>query len=102
MRPLRRTGYALVIMMMAAAVPAMAAAPAAADPGFCGVRSDLYQAGGRISYVVRNKCAQSVNLDVFLPEIGTLAYPGCQAVAGGRYGYYSHNWADRGWQVRAC
>ena len=81
------------------------AEPAVADPGGCGVRHALIpadQAGGRLTYVVRNQCTTTYNFEVFLPSVGKSSEGGCRTVAGGDYGYYSSFVADPNWQVRLC
>ncbi|WP_163507529.1 hypothetical protein [Fodinicola acaciae] len=79
-------------------------APAAADPGFCGVRHAYLpppQGGGDLVYVVRNQCVTTYNFEVFLPSAGKSTGT-CQPVVGGGYGYYASYVADPDWQVRLC
>ncbi|WP_439384912.1 hypothetical protein [Amycolatopsis lexingtonensis] len=95
----------LGVAILACASALAVATPASADPGVCGVRHAYIpadQAGGRLTYVVRNQCSATYNFEVFLPSAGKSSEGGCRTVAGGDYGYYSSFVADPNWQVRLC
>ena len=105
---LRRTSSKLVagaMLMLAASGTAigLAAAPASADPGSCGVRVDSYPAGGlQYNYVVRNKCTRAYNFAVILPSASRQAYPGCQTLQAGETKTYWAVIADPNWYITVC
>ncbi|WP_163512445.1 hypothetical protein [Fodinicola acaciae] len=100
----RRTAAVVAATLLALGSSIAAAAPAAADPGFCGVRHAYQtppQTGSGVVYVVRNQCTATYNFQVFLPSAGKSTGT-CQTVAGGGYGYFASLIADPNWQVRLC
>jgi hypothetical protein len=80
---------------------------AAADNGFCGVRSSQGSAGLNYVYTVRNKCATTYRFKVWLPTFGRYAIGSssgttCQTVYAGGYGTYWYTVPDQYWTVQVC
>ncbi|WP_163572172.1 hypothetical protein [Fodinicola feengrottensis] len=86
-----------------AAIALQPAQPAAADPGFCGVRVGL-ESGVDMNmiYTLRNQCHLTWNFRVFIPAVGRYASPGCRPVSGGTYGSYTDFYADGNWRIEVC
>jgi hypothetical protein len=95
------------LLAASAGVAVAGAAPAAADPGFCGVRFDFQQAGRQVIYTVHNKCDRAWSFRVWLPGVNRYAYAGtsegaCLSIPPGGYAHYTDTWPDRNWLVRNC
>jgi len=93
----------MLVLAASGTAVGLTAAPASADPGFCGVRVDAYPAGGlQENYVVRNKCSRAWNFVVNLPSASRQAYPGCVTLQGGETYTYWAVVADPNWYVSVC
>jgi hypothetical protein len=105
---LRRTSSkvvagAMLVLAASGTAVGLAAAPASADPGSCGVRVDSYPAGGlQQNYVVRNRCTRAYNFAVILPSASKQAYPGCQTLQGGETKTYWAVIVDSNWYITLC
>lgn len=104
-------GVGLMVMGAVAIGPGAASAAdpgsssVARDPGFCGVRHNMFHSPPMFLYVVRNQCSRTVSFAVWLPSVGRRATNHgreCLPIAAGGEGGYSDSWPDQNWTVVAC
>ncbi|MER7843813.1 hypothetical protein ABTZ03_07675 [Kitasatospora sp. NPDC096077] len=99
----RAVGAALAAFLGAVPLVVLPAGPAAADPGFCGVRVDgptIVPGVALYAYRVRNKCGDAHAFKVYFPEIGRSTF--CETIDPYESYSYTYMGETTWWEVRNC